>query len=529
MKTRQIFILALAALLLGACSEDFLSRYPQGATITQEQFEQLPDALEGTALSVYPILYGWSGDRHDEFSERAIDMYSDLLCGDMALSSQMYGWFADDAMGYTRSARSAYVWSHYYRLIRLCNLAINAVESQGIPEIPEDSTDVLEAEYKKGFYYGQFLTLRGFAYASLMQWFMETPDEVDYTTEKAIPIYDETYTREDGTSGMPRYYAEDVYLQIEKDLLTAIDYLDGFSAYITRPASSKLEVNEDVARNILAYAYLNWGNHDAEALKYAKEIIDGAKYKILPNKDVLTDGFNDINTDSWMWGQDVTIDNTNGLPTFFGHVDVYTYSYASAGDIKGIDDLLLAEITKMGWDIREEWFAPKGTANAEYAPWKKFFSATSTTFQGDRDWLSDNVFMRVESAYLIAAEAAYKTGDLTAAVNYLDAIMSQRLKDTPTAATKYETYKSSLNSQDAVAASVLYNWRVEMWGEGYGLQTFRRLQKTKTIGQNQFRNGQQLTADYKLTLIIPSSEYTYNSMLDKETRMKQAPKEYFRP
>ncbi len=522
MKTKQIFILVMAALTLGACSESFLERYPDGSTLTQEQYDQQPDALAGTALSIYPPLYAWGGDGHDEFGERSIDMYGDLLSGDMALNSNMYGWFEVDARGMTRAYRAGYIWSHYYYLIRLCNLAINAAEKQGIPEIPESSdADIAETDAKRGFYYGQFLTLRGYAYASLMQWFMKTSEEVIYAEEKAIPIYDEVYTETDATTGAPRAYAEDVYKRIEADLTTAVDYLAGFDAYVGR--SSKLEVDADVARNLLAYAYLNWGDHDADALKYAKEVIDGGNFQILPNAEVLTNGFNNVNTKSWMWGQDVTIENYTALPSFFGQVDVYTYSYASAGDIKGIDDILLAEITAMGWDIREEWFAPKGTKNAEYAPWKKFFSATSTKFQGDREWLSDNVFMRIESAYLIAAEAAYKTGDLAGAVTYLDAIMSQRLKDNATAKEQYEAYKATLKTDVEVENAIIYNWRVEMWGEGYGLDTFRRLHKSKTLGKNQFRQDETINSgddDFKCN--IPSSEYRYNSSLNAETNLEQA-------
>ncbi len=523
MKTTKIIILVLAAMVFGACSDSFLTTYPNGGTLTEEQFEKQIDALEGTALSVYPMLYSWSGDGHDEFGERAIDMYGDLLCGDMALNTENYGWFSTDAKGMSRAYRAGYIWSHYYNMIRLCNLAINAVDNQGVPQIPETDTEELsDSDIKKGFYYGQFLTLRAFCYSKLMEFYIETPDEVTYATELAIPIYDEVYTQTDLAVGMPRATANEVYQKIEQDLVAAIDYLDGFEPYITR--TSKLEMDADVARTFLAYAYLNWGDHDEKAYEYAKEVIDRANFTILPNNEVLTNGFNDVSTDCWMWGQEVTMDNYTALPSFFGQVDVYTYSYASAGDIKGVDDALLAEMTKMKWDIREEWFAPAGTKNAAYAPWKKFFSATSTTFQGDREWLSDNVFMRYELPHLIAAEAAWKKGDLTNSLIYLDAIMSQRLKSNENAKTQYEAYKSTLTSSTALKDAILYNWRVEMWGEGYGLQTFRRLHKNKTLGTNQFRSGQQLiSSEYTFTFNIPSSEYTYNQAFDgADTEYEQA-------
>ncbi len=516
MKTKQIFILAFAALVLAACSEDYLQTYPQGGTLTTDQFNSLEDALEGTAISVYPLLYEYGRD-HDVFGERAIDMYTDLLSGDMAMPKTSYGWFEVDARGLTRAYRTSYIWYHYYRIIRLCNLAINAVEANGVPELPEAGAEVPENIVKQGFYYGQFLTLRGWAYASLMQFYIETSDEVDYATEKAIPLYDETYTSSGDYAGHARSTADEVYAQVENDLKTAVEFLDAFGKYTSR--SSKLEVDADVARAHLAYAYLNWGGHDAEALKYAKEIIDGGKFQILPNADVLTNGFNNSTTKSWMWAEEVTVDNSTALASFFGQVDVFSMSYASVGDIKGIDSKLYDEVVAKGWDIRAGWWAP-GSSSVAYAPIGKFFSPESNTIGGDLNWLADQVFLRVESAYLIAAEAAYNTNDLTTAVEYLDAIMSERIA--ADAAAKYDAYKASLTSAAAVKDALVYNWRVEMWGEGYSLQTFRRLQKEKTLGTNQFRKGETLnSADIDYTFSIPSAEYTYNQKLSMETLANQ--------
>ncbi len=516
MKTKQIFILALAALTFGACSEDYLQTFPQGGTLTQEQFNSLEDALEGTAISVYPLLYEFGGD-HETFGERAIDMYTDMLSGDMAMAKASYGWFKLDAQGLTRAYRTAYVWTHYYGIIRLCNLAINAVEANGIPEIPAAGEEVAENIAKQGFYYGQFLTLRGWAYASLMHYYIEAADEVDYATEKAIPVYNENYTSSGEFAGHARSTADGVYTQIEQDLTTAVEFLDAFGQYVQR--GSKLEVDADVARAHLAYAYLNWGGHDADALKYAKQIIDGGNFSILPNADVLTNGFNNSDTKSWMWAEEVTVDNSTALASFFGQVDIFSMSYASVGDLKGIDSKLYEEVVAKGWDIRAGWWAPAAHPFA-YCPIGKFFSPESKTVGGDLNWLADQVFLRVESAYLTAAEAAYNAGDLTTAVTYLDAIMSQRVVAGQEAA--YAAYKASLTTEAAVKDAIVYNWRVEMWGEGYSLQLFRRLQKTKTLGTNQFRAGKTLTSsDIDYTFSIPSAEYTYNQALSMETLATQ--------
>ena len=209
---------------------------------------------------------------------------------------------------------------------------------------------------------------------------------------------------------------------------------------------SKLETNIDVARMTLAYAYLNKGEND-KALEVAEELIDNTEAIILPNAEVLTNGFNNVDSKNWIWGQDVTIETTTALASFFGQCDIYSYSYASAGDVKGIDANLLKEITNLGWDIREYWWGnyyrldTKDNEMYQYAPDGKFFSAknpTSTLDKDiDREWLQDVVYMRIEEAYLIASEAAWRSGDLAKAKEYLKALVIER---DPTIAAQLDSY-----------------------------------------------------------------------------------------
>ena len=461
MKTK-LYILALIA-TLGFVSCD-LNQYPQGDNITKDQFENLDDPLGMWARGTYPLLYVYGGD-HDSFGQRSIDLATDLLCGDIAMKSQRYGWFVDDEYGRTYN-RAGYYWSFYYNIIRHCNIGINYIDEFGHPELNVDIDTLTEEQCLAGNYYAQFLTMRGWAYAALQRFFCQT--DVDINTELSVPIYTEEATLGDTILGAPRATAADVYLRIEEDLYTAINY---FEAYNVVPRASKLQANVDVARMILAYAYLNKGDYE-KALEVAEDLIQTTSATILPNNEVLTTGFNDVKHNNWIWGQDITIETTTALASFFGQCDIYSYSYASAGDVKGVDANLLKEITALGWDIRENWWGNFYRANGssaadyQYAPDGKFYSAASTELQGDRDWLSDQVFMRLETAYLIAAEAAWRIGGKdTEALNYLDQITSQRIKEG--AETAYADYKASLEAdRDKLGEAIRYNWRVELWGEG---------------------------------------------------------------
>ena len=478
----------------------------------------MDNVTEGTVKGVYSLLYAYAGE-HDYFGQRSIDMYGDLTCGDMAMNSQRYGWFVTDAYGRAYQ-RASYFWSFYYNIIRNCNKGINILEAKGCPTLDFDPSNITDEQYANGFYYAELLTMRGWAYAALQRYFCKTSTEIDIYTELSVPIYTEEVTKGDTILGAPRATAADVYLRVEEDLSTAIAYFEAFNQL---KRTSKLETNIDVARMTLAYSYLNKGEYE-NALKVVEDLLANTTATILPNSEVLTNGFNDVESNNWIWGENVTVDNTTALASFFGQCDIYSYSYAEAGDVKGIDANLLKEITDLGWDIRENWwgkyFRATGVEDYQYAPDGKFFSAKSTELKGDRDWLSDNIFMRIETAYLIAAEAAVRQDNPDLALQYLTKITDERVKEGEELA--YENYKQQLKTNKTLLEQAIkYNWRVEMWGEGYGLQTFRRWGESVTLGDNQLRKGQTISpaTDMIFTFVIPSSETQYNPYIRSTTEM----------
>jgi len=400
----------------------------------------------------------------------------------------------------------------------------------------EEDAEVLD-------YYAQALTIRAYVYSALTRFFCPTmhhvyKDGFYITTYPAFPMYNETNYNE----VQPMAMLSDVFTQVEQDLETAIAYFDAVKDYYVR--ENKLETDINIARGILAYSYLNKAllskDYDetmplveepmTEALRLAEDIIASGAYQIIPNRRLCATGFNDVNDASWMWGQNVSVETSTGLGSFFGQVDIHSYSYAWAGDTKVIDKNLYDQIPS--WDARKYWFND-GSKNPSFTlcPDGKFFSAASPTSTAadkiDREWLSDNVFMRIESIYLIAAEAAYYLQDLNKAVFYLDAILSERLNlDDPDALSDYTDFKNEISADRQKFFQELYrNWRLEMWGEGYGLQTFRRLSynyydetaprdKDKVYrGANHMYNAGksiEYTDEIIYTMVIPSSEYNYN-------------------
>ena len=89
MKTKH-FIIALFSITLTvvSCSESFLNQPPYGSVITQEQYEKLDGALEGSMRGIYSMMYAVSD--HDLFGKRGIDLSTDILSGDIAYGRPFY-------------------------------------------------------------------------------------------------------------------------------------------------------------------------------------------------------------------------------------------------------------------------------------------------------------------------------------------------------------------------------------------------------------------------------------------------------
>lgn len=543
-RTNKFILISLLAIGFASCSDSFLTRDPYGNVVTQEQYEKFANQLEGSMRGIYSMMYAVSD--HDAFGKRSIDMYTDLMSGDMALTNYTYGWFYSDELTQGRTGRTGYIWSYYYGMLHNVNAVIraakltgttetnviNRIATFGLPNAIEDVDDeyvyytvinndtvaiYTSVDAEVANCYAQALTMRGYIYSNLLMLYCnESNDIADFSTELSFPLYNENNM--DNAQGLATM--ADVYAQLENDLTNAIDY---FNAFEKIERTSKLEVDKSIAAGILAYSYLNKGRSKGNssgdayvqaytnAFNYAKMAINSSSCQILPQNDLYETGFNSVDGVSWMWGQDVTTETAGGLASFFGQVDIHSYSYAWSGDTKAIDENLYKEIPD--FDGRQLWFND-GLANStyKYCPDGKFYSNKNRySTKGDdidREWLSDNVFMRIESMYLIASEASYRLNDDAQAITYLTAITDQRVMTGFDA--EYAAYKAGLNHSNMLTA-IEYNWRVELWGEGYGLQTFRRLGTERRRGANHAGSpGSKIQPSTDYTFQMPSSETSYN-------------------
>lgn len=448
-----ITILGLS-LAFSGCKDSFLDKSPSDY-ITSNQIKEVAkwnsDILLGQALGTYSTTFAFGSggvEGHDDFGQKSVDIATDLMSGDMVNSAQGYGWFESvgDLTGTARTADPSYqYWRYYYKLIKATNEILDAVG--GDEQAPENEENKI--------YYAQAKALRAHSYFNLVNLYAKP-----YLEDKsmlAIPIYRTQLTSQPvGKSSI-----EDVYKLIVKDLTDAIPLLKDFA----RPAGQKDQIDEWIARGFLAYVYLTMGDNENAAI-ISQEVIDAKQYPLMNKKEIINSGFSTVAIPSWMWAIDLTTSNSPALPTFWGHVDMFTYSYAFAGNAKLIDTGLFESIPES--DTRKKWFIEEG--EEIHTNWWKFYNSKRKF--GNREWYDDEVYMRVEEMYLINAEANTRADNLIEARTSLKDLLTER--DDEAAANVADMGKEELLD------AVYFNWRVELWAEGRALLTMKRYKKTIT-------------------------------------------------
>lgn len=484
MKYITKFLLLFIAVGVISCSEDFLESQPTQFISADKMAEAAPfnpDIFNGQVSGLYSLMYqtgtGGTDLQHDDFGQKSWDIYMGLLSGNMALQGYNYGWYRRIAQ-FTAPTDNNQIenympWRYYYRIIRSANTIIEGLGGNDVtPELQEQKYQM-----------GQAKAMRAYSYFYLAQLFANEYDPA----AGILPLYTST-----DQEGLPLSTGAEVWGLVKDDLEDAVTLLDGYAR------NGKQEVNQDVARGLLAYTYLTMGDYTNAALT-AQAVIDGG-YAIVP-KDLVVGGpsipqnaFSYINGAGadWVWGMDLTLDQGLDLVSWWGQVDYFTYSYGAIGDGKIVDVGLLNSIRPS--DVRSGWFVSRFCLN-------KFYHEERTHFN-QREITADYVYMRVEEMHLIKAEALAFAGDDDGAQTALEALVTERDDD--------PSYISSLTGDD-LKDEIYQQWRIEMWGEGKSYMAMKRFEKTIVReGHIDFDGVPIPYNDDRLTLEIPYQEVQDN-------------------
>ena len=515
MKIKYIIPFALLGMVaMSGCKKEFLDAQPTSFT-TPEQLgaaaKQDPKLLDGSIAGLYTTMFttgvgGTTG--HDDFGQKGIDIYTDMISSDMVLGALNYGWYApisryQATVDFTRN--ETYIpWRYYYRQVFGANAIIDILG--GTDAVP--ATPALKATM------GQAKAMRAYAYFYLSQ--LYTPQYGDGSA-KILPIY---LTSDATKANQPKSTAKDVWNLMVSDLTTAITYLDAFKR------TSKDQVDKNVAKGLLAYVLAARGTQaDWTQVATLCQDIKSAFPKTTPvqlvytGSNLNTAGFNNVATPSWMWGVDITLAQGLDLISWWGQVDLFTYSYAWAGDPKVIDEGLYNSIKAD--DIRKGQFDPPNGGSEtmpryanegyvpgdfDYMPINKFYDPGREP-GGQRQVTTDLIYMRADEFYLLYAEAKAYLGMDADAKTALKSYISDRVSNV--------SYIDGLSGQ-SLKNEIYLQTRIELWGEGKSYLAMKRDKATITRGPNHlfFPGDSFVYTDPKLTFVIPQAEILNNPNLN---------------
>lgn len=464
MKTNVLkIVLSTLIVLTYSCEDDLLdnsgisgeSQPTQNLTSEQlaegsNENPEIPASFIGGLYSQMVEVGSGGTTGHDDFGHKAYDVFGDMMSGDMALSVSTYGWYRASitelqAMTDFTFGDNRQVWRYYYRIVRSANTVIDGLGGNDVT--PEGDAR---------FAYGQALAMRAHSYFYLAQFYQREYDP----SEPILPLY-----MEPSAENAEKATAETIYGQMEIDLNRAIDLLDGFNR------TQKNEVNQDVARMILAYVLGAKGGNDSEVASLTQAVINAGNHSMLSAGEV-TNGFADVNTSSWMWGIDITSELGINLISWWGQIDSYSFSYAWAGDYKAIDQSLYDAIPAD--DVRKSQFLNDPADGRNLQPLFKFYA--SDQIGGVSQTVSaDYVYMRIEEAYLLNAEANARSGNEGAARTSLKSLLDLRVSSS--------SYVDGLSGQ-ALEDEIYLQTRIEMWGEGKSFLALKRNKGTIVRGSN---------------------------------------------
>jgi hypothetical protein len=493
------FVIAGSAILTG-CKKDFLKTTPTQFT-TPEQLAaaavQDPKVLNGLVSGLYttmftPFVGGTTG--HDDFGQKGIDVYTDMVQSDMVLGALNYGWYSNLAryqatIDFTRNEN--YIpWRYFYRQIFGANSIIDVL----------GGTDVVPPEAANKLTMGQAKIMRAYAYFNLSQLYAK---EYGDGSAKILPLYT---TASSDFLNQPKSTAAAVWDLMIKDLNDGITLLASFTR------ATKDQVDKNVAKGLLAYVLAARGTQTdwTQVATLTQEIMAAypkttATQVVYNGSNLSTSGFNNIATASWMWGVDITLAQKLDLVSWWGQVDQFSYSYTWAGDPKPIDRGLYDAIRAD--DIRKNQFASPTATLYKLQPINKFFDPARIS-GGQRQITTDLIYMRSDEFYLLNAEAKARSGQEGPAKTALSTYLSDRITDL--------SYITALSGQ-ALLNEIYLQTRIELWGEGKSYFAMKRNKATITRGSNHlFDAGSSFVyTDPKLTFSIPQAEVLNNPNLNK--------------
>ena len=498
---------------------------------TQDQAERSSSATKAQAMAIpaqlgdmdddYVDRYNW----HAPFGYPALLIIRDMMCNDAGFPTSSYAYhfyyFGANMNLDGRYIYIAYVWTYYYKLIQAANSIISVVN-------PETATkDQLG-------YLGAAYAVRAMAYMDMARMYEFLPNDKTSSVNSdgndvlglTVPIVTPDLTEEQARNN-PRAKKADMVAFIEGDIAEAKKYIDNISDRLNRTMPNLACVYGLEAR-------LNmWKEDYPAAAVAAQQAIDASGMTPL-SEAVALDKASGMNTyTQFMWCVNLVKESDavqSGIVNFISWMSnqtTYGYTGAATGQYVICDKNFYERISDTDW--RKKWWqAPEGSSlrdqssknHIEYLSAEEaealptYASVKFRPGQGNQE--DYNVgsataipLMRVEEMYFIKAEAEAQSNPAAGIATLTDFM------------TKYRdpSYSTKASTKDEAVDEIIFQKRVELWGEGQLFFDYKRLNMSVTRGYEgtPFFDRLRLNTNGRpawMNLVISVSEYQDNQAVN---------------
>ncbi len=489
---------------------------------TQQQIKKSSSATEALLMAMPAYMNDVDQKMADDgyhfwFGYSAIMHARDLMTGDCGMlypySGHFRPWLEDYSIG-KDDLRPRFIWNYYYHFIMTADNLISAI----------DTTSATKVQLG---YVGAGYAYRALLYLDMAQMYEFLPnDKTSATgdggndvTNYTVPIVTESTSLAEASNN-PRVKKD----AMVKFILSDLDKAEKYISNLSLPAKSLPHL--DCVYGLKARLYL-WNSDYANAQKYARLAINASDVTPMTKDEALNTatGFNDPSV--WMWGiqqtsEDPSVDT--GILNWTSWVsNETTFGYAGAGPTFEIDASMYKRIDDTDWR-KLEWKAPadsKLSGKESYidaeagAKLPVYASLKFRPNKGDRDnyqvgAASAYPIMRVEEMYFIEAEAAAHLDPEKGKDLLVDFMKKYRDPE----------YVCNANSESGIIDEIIFQKRVELWGEGLPFYDYKRLNMSVTRGYTgtNIIDAARLNTNGRpawMNFVIPRSEESYNKAISK--------------
>ena len=466
-----------ASVMTTSCIEE---TFPTNAA-TEDQLSASAKATEALlwAMPAFFNDFQTVTTSHFEYGYGSIMHVRDVMTQDITRVSSGYDHYSSWAENLNQGesyARTQYFWNYFWKFVQTANNMIATVDAE--------SATPLQLGYL-----GAGHAFRAFIYLDMARMFEFLPNDKTSSVNAAgnnvegltVPIVRDGMSEEEARNN-PRVDRATMAAFILEDLNAAEEYI------VNLEDATKTLPHLDVVYGLKARYYM-WLEDYANAKDYARKAINASATVPMSEKQCLdpTTGFNNINL--WMWGSQLMGEDDavqSGIINWTSWMsNEAQYGYAAAEPFSMIDASMYARVSDT--DFRKKmWVAPAGTAlegqttfiDAKFAA-QYFIPYVSVKFrpnEGDTQEFSVGSasaypIMRVEEMYFIEAEAAA----------HLNAADGQSLITNFMTTYRDPEYTCTATG-DALIDEIVFQKRVELWGEGQIFFDIKRLNMSVTRG-----------------------------------------------